>query len=114
MKVAMTLDVSEGARLHIGALNKGDLDARALANREVIREYMQRYVTALGEKASALHLGALTDEEIKDAREAVTYLRAKGMQDHEIRNWLLIQQARISVATRRLESTRKFEQAEIA
>lgn len=108
MKVRLTLEVPEAARLHIGALDKGDLDTRALAGRDGIRNFMQRYVSALAEQASAVHAGPLTDAEIKDAREAVTYLRANGKTDDEIRTWLLLQQARIEVATSKLESDRRF------
>src|SRR5688572_9542895 len=116
MKVRMTLEVPENARLHIGGMALGDLDARALATRDGVRDYLQRYVEALAEDASAVSPGPLTDGEIHDAREAVTYLRANGKTDHEIRTWLLMQQARIQVATKSIASSRKFElhQEEIA
>jgi hypothetical protein len=110
MKVRLTLDVSDPARLHIGAFDRSDLDSRALAGREGIRGYVQRHVDALGEMAEALHMGPLTDNETKDAREAVTYLRANGRTDEEIRAWLLLQQARIQVATERIDSDRVFGQ----
>lgn len=110
MRVRMTLEVPEPARLHIAGLGAPDIDSRALATRDGIRDYIQRYVQALAEDASALSLGPLTDAEIKDAKEAVTFLRAKGMRDHEIRSWLLMQQARIQVATRNIESDRRFGQ----
>jgi hypothetical protein len=90
MKVRMTIEVPESARLYIGGINKGDLDSRALAGREGVREFLQRYVAALAEDAGSLYPGPLTDAEIRDAREAVTYLRAQGKQDHEIRAWLIM------------------------
>lgn len=108
MKVRLTVEVSDSARLHIGALDRSDLDSRALAGREGIREYVQRHVNALGEQADALYMGPLTDAEIKDAREAVTYLRANGKTDDQIRAWLLLQQARIQVSTAYIESDRRF------
>lgn len=109
MKVRMTIDVPEKARLFIAGVNKGDLDSRALANRDGIKEFMERYVTALGEDSGALYPGPLTDAEIRDAREAVTYLRAKGHQDHEIRAWLIMQQARVQAATSKVDSVRQFD-----
>lgn len=114
MKVRMTLEVPENARQYIGAIANGDLDSRALATRDGVRDYLQRYVVCLAEDASAVSPGPLTDAEINDAREAVTYLRANGKTDHEIRTWLLMQQARIHVSTRQIASTRRFEQEEIA
>jgi hypothetical protein len=108
----MTIDVPEKARLFIAGVNKGDLDTRALANRDGIKEFMERYVTALGQDAGSLYPGPLTDAEIKDAREAVTYLRAQGRQDHEIRAWLIMQQARVQAATRTIDSTHQFDIAD--
>lgn len=110
MKVRMTLDVPENARLHIGALTGEQVDDRALATRDGVREFLQQFVATLAESVSTVSPGPLTDAEIKDAREAVTYLRANGKTDQEIRTWLLMQQARISVATSRLESDRRFGQ----
>lgn len=112
MKVRMTIEVPESARLYIAGVNKGDLDTRALANRDGVREFLQRYVVALSEDAGSLYPGPLTDAEIRDAREAVTYLRAQGKEDREIRAWLIMQQARVQAATARIDSAHQFDIAD--
>lgn len=115
MKIRMTLEVPESARLHMGALGADGIDNRALATREAVRDFLQQYVVALAEDTGVASIGPLTDAEINDAREAVTYLRASGKSDKEIRTWLLMQQARIQVAARNIASDREFQlQEEIA
>lgn len=96
MKIEMTLDVPDPARKYIASLADCETIQSGLATREAVVAYMQTLVARLSDDGSILPTGKLTDEEETDAKEAVTWLRAQGKTDGQIRAWLLLQKARFN------------------
>lgn len=102
MKIAVTLEVPDPARLYIAHLvEQCETINSGLASREAIVAYMQAHLARLAEDGSSLPTGRLTEDEEKDAKEAVTYLRAQGKSEGQIRAWLLLQKARFNFGPKR-------------
>jgi hypothetical protein len=96
MKIQMTLEVSDPARKYIASLADCETIDSGLATREAVMAYVQSLVARLNEDGSILPTGKLTEEEAKDAADAITYLRKQGKTEGQIRAWLLLQKARFN------------------
>jgi len=102
MKIAITLDVPDPARLYIAQLvEDAETINKGLATREACIAYIQAHLARLASDGSVLPTGKLTLEEEDDAKEAVTYLRAQGKTEGQIRAWLLLQKARFNFGPQR-------------
>lgn len=95
MKIAMTIEVSDAARVHIAQLAEGETLNSGLATREAVIEYLRAHVARLDRDGEMLPTGKLSEDELKDATLAVQYLRKLGKSDGQIRAWLLLQKARL-------------------
>ena len=101
MKIQMTLDVPDPARLYIAQLTEDcEKINSGLATREAVVAYVQATIARLTEDGSALPSGKLSAEEQKDAEDAITYLRKQGKSDGQIRAWLLLQKARFNFSVK--------------
>ena len=100
MKVEMTLEVSDEARQYIATLIEGDTIQSGIASREAVVSFFRTVAANLNETSQLLPTGKLTEEEAKDAEDAITYLRKQGKSDGQIRAWLLLQKARFNFAVR--------------
>lgn len=97
MKIQMTLEVPDPARKYIASLSKCETtETTGLATREAVTAYLQAVVARLNEDGSVLPTGKLTEDEARDAEDAITYLRKQGKTDGQIRAWLLLQKARFN------------------
>jgi hypothetical protein len=97
MKIQMTLDVPDPARKYIASLSDGETtETTGLATREAVMAYFQSIAARLNEDGSVLPTGKLTEEEMKDSEDAITYLRKQGKTEGQIRAWLLLQKARFN------------------
>jgi hypothetical protein len=98
MKIRLTLEVSDLARLHMGALDRTApviKGGRPLVRREAVVAHLQLYLDRLTDEFAAIPRGPLTAEESIDAQDAIDYLRKLGKTDPQIRAWLLLQRARL-------------------
>lgn len=96
MKIQMTLEVSDAARVHIAQLAEGETLNSGMATREAVIEYLKAHVARLDRDGAMLPTGKLSEDEAKDAELAVQYLRKQGKTDGQIRAWLLLQKARMA------------------
>lgn len=101
MKIAMTLEVPDAARKYIAMLAEGETIQSGLASRDACVEYLQTVVSRLSDDGSIVPTGKLTEDEEADAKEAITWLRAQGKTDGQIRAWLLLQKARFNFGPQR-------------
>lgn len=103
MKIEMTIEFPDAARRYIAMLSAADVvereqitTDRGLATREACASYIKAVIAGLDKEGSVIPTGKLTLEEETDAKEAVTWLRAQGKTDGQIRAWLLLQKARFN------------------
>lgn len=98
MKVRMTLEVSDAARAYIAQHVGGGTTQAGMADRDSIVEFFEKLAKSTDEAGVLLTPGKLQENELGDAKEAVTYLRAQGKTESQIRSWLFYQKARFAVA----------------
>lgn len=95
MKIRITLDVPEMARVYLCRLNPDAPATRKHAmTRAALLKHLREYVDGLSECYRTAHDAPLTAQEMKDASDAVKWLRSSGKTDGQIRSWLLMQRAR--------------------
>lgn len=95
MRLNLTVEITDSARNYLAALYPvRDKTAAGQATKDAIRAHLQEHCDDLSRAFQGAHKGPLKANEVKDAEEAITYLRAQGRTDEQIRAWLLIQRAR--------------------
>ena len=97
MRVRLTLEVPDAARRYLARLLPEAPHTREGRHRKLLRaaliEHLQGYVNQLAEDFSGGYVGPLSDKDQRDAQDAVSYLRAAGKSDGQIRAWLLLQRS---------------------
>lgn len=101
MRVCLTLNVPDAARRHIARVKPdGKRTVRgALATRHLIVDYLQERIEALSKLTPWWDDEPLSQDEMKDAADAIWVLKKAGKTDADIRTWLLSQRARYDIGT---------------
>lgn len=108
MKVRLTVQVQDALRAYIAS--KASRTKAGLAPRKDVVAWLQKNVSELGTSSLAETMvreyaqwkeyttAPLTQDEVRDAKAAIEYLRSAGKTNSEIRAWMLLQRARLDFA----------------
>lgn len=101
MRVRLSFTVSDSARRYIALLLPDAARTKdGMARSVAVERYINEHLAALNDASLGAHFGPLTEREAAEVQEAVSYLRAQGRSDSQIRAWLLVQRARLHFSGR--------------
>jgi hypothetical protein len=103
MKINLTLDVSDDLRRLMGQAPECKKTRDGLAVREAVVRCVRAKVLAWSVMAEGFAVpAALTGDERDEYADAVSYLKALGWTDTQIKRWILKQRARHDYVNARL------------
>jgi hypothetical protein len=103
MKINLTLDVSDDLRRVMGQAPECKKTRDGLAVREAVVRYVRAKVLTWSVRAEGFAVpAALTDAEMDGYDDAVSYLKALGLTDTQVKRWILKQRARHDYVKSRL------------
>ncbi len=109
MRIRFTLDVPDGARKYIGLVAPNGIPTKwkRFATRGQVIDYVRERIALISRAYPWWDDETFDAEDLADCAQAITYLRANGKTDMEIRAWLLLHRARLHVLRKTIPGMQK-------